>query len=351
MRNRNLQLLAIVAVLLAFFNPARAVKVAVVKSWGLAPVFTELNDNWQAYGNVPLTVDTSLVNASSFTYQDLVNTDADVLWLSNPAGGAQRYSPAEIDAIRQYVSEGHSILGTFSVLQYSDIDHRSLAPVFGLREDIVYNTTEVPASQVFDLLGDHPLFRNVPDPYVSDGWTDAQVPANDLTWDASDLGGAQLLAQTDDKRGVITWYETESYYAIYVSKMVEYHGNPTDTQFLYNALTISEQPAIEAIIDINPNTLNLESKGEWITCYIRLPEDYDVADIDIHTILLNGQVGSDRSLIDEAEQMLMAKFPRSAAQEMLEPGEVELTVSGELNDGSKFEGSDTIRVIDKGAEK
>ncbi len=133
--------------------------------------------------------------------------------------------------------------------------------------------------------------------------------------------------------------------------MVEYHGNSTDTQFLYNALTISEQPAIEAIIDIDPNTLNLQSKGKWITCYIRLPEDYEVVYVDPDTILLNGQVSSDWSWIDQAEQMLMAKFPRSQVQEIIEPGEVELTVSGELADGTKFEGNDTISVIDKGAEK
>lgn len=224
------------------------VKVAVVRSWDQVPVFTELNNNWAAYGTIPLTVDTSLHGVDSFTYQDLANTSADVLWLSDPAGGLEQYSDAEIDAVQQYVSEGHSILGTYLVFRFSDVyshvDNRRLAPIFGLRQDIEYNTSPIPADQVFDILVDHPLFRDVPDPYISGGWPHAQVPLNDLKWDAGDFGTAQLLAQTDDGRGVITWYKTESYYAIYVSEMVEYLGNPTDTQFLYNALTIPEPETV-----------------------------------------------------------------------------------------------------------
>ncbi|MBA7654412.1 hypothetical protein ES703_62290 [subsurface metagenome] len=49
--------------------------------------------------------------------------------------------------------------------------------------------------------------------------------------------------------------------------------------------------------------------------------------------------------------MLMAKFSRSEVQDIVEPGEVELTVTGRLTDGTKFEGSDTIIVIDEGGNK
>ena len=247
-RKRNRQISCLVAMVIIAVLGVRiasaGVTAAVVKSWGSVPVFDELNNNWAAYGSVPLTIDTSLVDASSFTYQELVDTGADVLWLSDPAGGIMQYSAAEINAVQQYVSEGHSILGTFIVFQWSNIDNRGLAPIFGLGPDIEYNTDSVSADQEFNILVDHPLFRDVPDPYVSSGYPQAQVPNDDLRWDAGDFGMAQLLAQTDDGRGVITWYETEQYHAIYVSEMVEYHGNSTDTQFLYNALTVPEPATV-----------------------------------------------------------------------------------------------------------
>jgi len=219
------------------------IKVAVVKSWGSVPVFTELNDNWAAYGTVPITIDTSLMNVSSFTYDDLVNTGADVLWISDPSGIGWHYSSVEVDAVAQYAGEGHSVLGTYRV--FNGVNGNSeLAPVFGLRQDIEYNTSPISAGQVFNIIVEHPIFNEISDPYISGGWPYAQVPLNDLKWDPVDLGTAQLLAQTDDGRGVITWYKTESYRAIFVSEMVEYYGNSIDTQFLYNALTIPEPGTI-----------------------------------------------------------------------------------------------------------
>jgi hypothetical protein len=45
---------------------------------------------------------------------------------------------------------------------------------------------------------------------------------------------------------------------------------------------------IIASIDIKPDTLNLKSKGNWITAYIELPEGSNVGDIDCSTIRLAG---------------------------------------------------------------
>lgn len=44
-------------------------------------------------------------------------------------------------------------------------------------------------------------------------------------------------------------------------------------------IVLINQVVITATITIKPGTLNLKSNGEWITCYIELPEGYNVSDI------------------------------------------------------------------------
>jgi hypothetical protein len=99
-------------------------------------------------------------------------------------------------------------------------------------------------------------------------------------------------------------------------------------------------------VDIQPDTVNLGSHGSWITCYIWLGAEYDVIELDHASVRLEGGIEAASVLVDEAEQLATAKFDRLEVQNILEVGEVELTVSCELTDGTPFEGTDTVRVID-----
>ena len=45
------------------------------------------------------------------------------------------------------------------------------------------------------------------------------------------------------------------------------------------------------------------------------------------------------------EQIATAQFLRADIQPLLEPGEIELLITGRLSDGTRFEGTDTIRAI------
>ena len=109
---------------------------------------------------------------------------------------------------------------------------------------------------------------------------------------------------------------------------------------------------IEATIDIDPDTLNLKSKGKWITAYIELSEGYNIAEIEISSILLNDVVEAENKpssigdYDDDGILDLMIKFKRADVIDMLEEGnDVEIVITGALTDGPQFQGSDTIRVI------
>jgi hypothetical protein len=118
-------------------------------------------------------------------------------------------------------------------------------------------------------------------------------------------------------------------------------------------------------VDFEPDTLNVSTSGRWVTVYIELVEGYEAIEIDHATIRLNGVVGplddpqygfvADESsyLTDEActpgVYERMVKFVRADVAAVISLGEeVEILITGELEDGSAFEGRDFIRVIQRG---
>ena len=109
---------------------------------------------------------------------------------------------------------------------------------------------------------------------------------------------------------------------------------------------------IPANVTIKPETLNLTSKGEF-TAFIRLPEPYNITDINISTVVCEGAPAVKGMVADDNKYI--AKFDREDLRKDLPTGdEVEMTVTGKVfyNGGyADFEGSDTIRVIDKGEGK
>jgi hypothetical protein len=117
-------------------------------------------------------------------------------------------------------------------------------------------------------------------------------------------------------------------------------------------LTIVER--LPATVDFDPDTLNLKSKGNYVTVYIELPRGYLVTQIDISSIRLNGTVpalAKPKAIGDydkDGIPDLMVKFDRAAVQKILAPGnQVEITIMGKVA-GVDFEGGDTIRVIKEG---
>lgn len=110
---------------------------------------------------------------------------------------------------------------------------------------------------------------------------------------------------------------------------------------------------IEAAVDIEPDTLNLNTHGKWITAYVTLPEGYDARDIDTASILLENMFGVAQSTIQG--RTLMVKFESARVIEYLWDrllhmggyrGHVDLTIQGQLRDGTSFTGMDMITIMD-----
>ena len=125
----------------------------------------------------------------------------------------------------------------------------------------------------------------------------------------------------------------------------------TMTPILY----LSEIPAT---IDIKPDNLNAKSKGKYITCYIELPEDLFVENIDIDTVRLENSIPAKArpTKIGDYDQDgipdLMVKFKRRDVIKAIGKAKrgdvIELQLTGELIDGKSIIGSDVITIVKKG---
>jgi hypothetical protein len=104
---------------------------------------------------------------------------------------------------------------------------------------------------------------------------------------------------------------------------------------------------IPAEAGILPKTINLASKGNWITALLWLPEQYNVAGIEPNSIFLEDEIKPEQFSVNEQQQVATAKFAREDVQPILEVGDINLKITGRLTDGTVFEAADTIKVIDK----
>jgi PKD repeat protein len=115
--------------------------------------------------------------------------------------------------------------------------------------------------------------------------------------------------------------------------------------------TVNVIPSIiPATVDIKPDTLNIRSKGRWITAYIELPDRYSLKEVEISTIKLNDVIPAQKSPFRIGDYDcdgipdLMVKFDRSSVKKFLDDPEEILTVTGKIG-GKTFSGSDSIKVI------
>ncbi|MEM2105766.1 MAG: DUF4114 domain-containing protein [Candidatus Bathyarchaeia archaeon] len=104
-----------------------------------------------------------------------------------------------------------------------------------------------------------------------------------------------------------------------------------------------------------PRTLNLKSKGRWITAIVKLPKEYVAVNVNFSSILLNGTVRAEKWHFCKCSRVIVLKFNRTAVIELIKESlentrckksvEVYLTLTGKFLDGMPFQGTGKIRVI------
>ncbi len=167
-----------------------------------------------------------------------------------------------------------------------------------------------------------------------------------------DADGSNQIPILTDGQNVEAYWSPDEKYIVYVSGK---SGNWDIWKM--------EAPPVEVSINIDPNTLNLKSKGKWITDYIEFPEGYDVNDVDVSTIMLNDSIPAEMHHVgiededDDGIPDLMVKFDRAEVTSYIIANvnmtklieekfmTITLTITGKLYDETQFQGSDTIRII------
>lgn len=177
-------------------------KVAILRSYGTQAqgpkdTWDHLNINWADYGSSPITIDYTSLDMHPITYEDINNTQADVLVLSGsgyyfgePMG--TELDDSEILAIGRWVIEGHGFVAIGTAFHNLVPNNNDLVYLVGI-VDQPYARVDETWIQVDSGCTGHPIFTNIPGLFES-GFNRTTTPFYDHSWDPDDLDGGQMCA-------------------------------------------------------------------------------------------------------------------------------------------------------------
>jgi len=194
-----------------------------------------LNNEWYLFGGTMVYIDYMTLNKDNISYDDIKATGADVLIIScayDPYEG-WGFTDSEIEAITQYVHEGHGLIATAGTLYGMVPNNNKLAPLFGLNETTMWSST---GTDLLHLLNTtHPIFANVPNPLVFPQVGTA-LPY-DGRWDSNELAGGKYLALGHYQESAIVTCRGLVYISPWLEVIPPYYHH--HLQLLYNAIVWS----------------------------------------------------------------------------------------------------------------
>jgi hypothetical protein len=147
------------------------------------------------------------------------------------------------------------------------------------------------------------------------------------------------------------------------SNETDLDGNPRIMDGDNDSIPVIDMGAYEKVtwnevkMKFTPQALNCTSKGKWVKAHFVLPGTYSVEDVNSKAPAIIEPFGtkSDQMKVSVNEYGLveiMADFDHATfCDDLTEGGCIEITVIGFLQDGQSFDGTDTIRIIDKSFEQ
>jgi hypothetical protein len=185
----------------------------------------------------------------------------------------------------------------------------------------------------------------VPDRY---SWT-----YNDTQgWTGGPVNGTTAVLEPGAAEQVVVTATTPAGCRYPSSSTITFTATPPGAPFDGQSCTSVVSCPVAMAFDFTPNTLNLRSRGLWVTGFLEPAPPFTVADIDLGSVRLNGTVPVDPAAPTAVGDHdgngtpdLMVKFNRAAVELTVSDGDnVPVTVTGNVG-GHCFVGIDHIRVI------
>ena len=254
---------------------AGRIKAVVVDSWGTDKAeyanFDYLNANWMGFGNYAVNIDYSSLNKEDMSYEDILNTNADVLiisdaWANGQFGMMHEFKDSEIEAIKRYVKEGHGLIGTSGTLSEKVANNIKLAELFGIKDKIgLWSDWDAYIDGVgFSIfVNDAVLTKNIPAIYSPSDNARGAVANLEINGEKDTVIIGKAQSEIDLWKNIfISAYKPEKGASVYFSNIIEIGGgNNEDSQFFYNAIlwTNLNRGVLEK--DIGLKELNVSKKA------------------------------------------------------------------------------------------
>ena len=201
----------------------------------------KLNSEWYLYGDTMIYIDYTSLRKQDITYADIAATEADVLIISSAwiKDMGWEFTDSEVNAIKQYVEEGHGIIITECSFYFHLPNNLKLAPLVGINGSTVSGGWWVNETFRLDLEEpQHALFRNIPDPYDFPPLSTGAYLEG--IWDDNELAGGRYIARDSwGQRSAIVVYKRGRTYISPWFEGTEPYRHTLHLQLLYNAITWS----------------------------------------------------------------------------------------------------------------